>query len=121
MPFVRWRDTMPYSFLDTSLTLFTQYVWVPSLRRWPLPPFGSVPPPPPLAPLLNLEGPWAVPVTYIPDPLPPCSGNAARVTDSDLNRPTRALLLHNKPPPNPRPTRSSSSYPTRDSSREIHG
>lgn len=37
MPFVRWRDAMPHSFLDTSLTLFTQYVWVPSLRRWPLP------------------------------------------------------------------------------------
>lgn len=57
------------------------------------PPFGLVPPP-----LLNLEGPWAVPVTYIPDPLPPCSGNAARVTDSDLNRPTHALCFFTTSP-----------------------
>lgn len=46
MPFVRWRDSMPHSFLDTSLTLFTQYVWVPSLRRWPLPLVWWPPPSP---------------------------------------------------------------------------
>lgn len=46
MPFVRWRDTMPYSFLDTSLTLLTQYVWVPSLRRWPPSLWFGAPPSP---------------------------------------------------------------------------